>query len=107
MAKLSDRRCASVRTLQQIKDVTAADALAIRTAWRTIADRREARDAIDAILRTYGVEFLGIHKRSEESVYYCNAGDTYATTILFAGLRMWVGCYVDLVERNAVREADM
>lgn len=107
MAKLSDRRCASVRALQQIKDVMPADAAAIRKAWRTIPNRREARDAINVILKTYGVEFLGINKRSNGSVYYCNAGDTYATTILFEDLRMWIGCCGDTVERDAIREARM
>ena len=106
MAKLSDRRAASIKALMTIKDVTKEDAQAIRHAWQTISGRQEAREAIDTILRTHGVEYLGKHKRTWDSVYYCNAGDTYAGTVLFHGLRMFVGCWGDLVERNIIREGD-
>lgn len=102
-----NRTCAGVKALMEIKDVTAEDARAIRYAWKTrLASRFEARDEVDRILRTCGVEFLGFDKRSGRSVYYCNAGDTYATTVIFHGPRMTVGCWGDLVERNRVREAN-
>lgn len=75
-----------------------------REAWRTIPNRREAREAVDSIIGTYGVEHLGLHKRAGEHAYYCNAGDTYAPTVLFTGLRMYVGAWGDLVERGHIRE---
>ena len=96
------RRCASVKNLMTIKDVTQEDAQEIRRIWKTVTNRGEARENIDKILRTYGVEYLGQHKRSGEHVYYCNAGDTYAGTILFKGLRMFVGYWGDLVEKNLI-----
>jgi hypothetical protein len=107
MPHISCRKAASARALGEIKDVTPGDAAAIRAAWQTIPNRREARTTVDRILRTFGVEFLGIHRRTRESVYYCNAGDTYACTVLFVGPRLRVGCWGDLVERNAIREPTM
>lgn len=104
MAKLSDRRAPSVAALMTIKDVTRADALAIRHAWKTIKNRAEARVTVDKILRTHGVEFLGINRRNGCEVYYCNAGDTYASTVLFCGLSARVACWGDLVEKNLLRE---
>ena len=103
---ISMRRCASVNALMEIKDVTREDAEKIRTIWRTIGNRESARGQIDAVLRTYGVEYLGQHRRSGDHVYYCNAGDTYAPTIIFAGLRMYVGCWGELIERNRVKPAE-
>lgn len=100
MSKLT---AASVAKLCEIKDVTEKDAVEIRTLWRTKANRRRARDLIDAILCTYGVEFLGIHRRTGQDVYYCNAGDSYATTVIFHGDRLYVGCTGDLVERNRIK----
>ena len=90
---LPARKSASVRALCRIKDVTPADARAIRESWRTIPNRSDARAAVDRILRTFGVEYLGVHRRSGERVYYCNAGDTYATTVCFIGPRMVVCCW--------------
>lgn len=102
------RTAASIKSLMQIKDVTEDDAKRIRTLWReSTGITRNLREKIDAILRTYGVEFIGVHKRSGYNVYYCNAGDTYATTVLFIGPRLVVGCWGDLVERDAVREPAM
>lgn len=98
------RTAASIKNLMQIKDVTEEDAKAIRRVWHNDWKRSRAMEEIDHILRTSGVEFLGTHKRSDLSVYYCNAGDTYATTVLFIGPRLIVGCWGDLVETNAVRE---
>lgn len=101
---VSMRKPASAKALQEIKDVTPQDAEKIRTIWRTVGNRQAAREEINAILCTHGVEYLGTHKRTGAHVYYCNAGDTYATTVLFAGLRMFVGCWGDLVEKNLIRE---
>lgn len=104
MSKLSDRRAPSVKALMQIKDVTQEDAESIRTAWRTIRSRAEAREAIDKILRTHGVEYLGKHKRSGLDVDYCNAGDAYATTVVFVGVICRVACWGDYVERGLIHE---
>jgi hypothetical protein len=99
------RTCASMASLQTIKDVTPADAWLIRHYWRTLVDRRDARAAIDKVLRTHGVEYLGVRKRADEDVYYCNAGDTYASTVIFIGPRMVVGCWGDLIEAGKIRKA--
>lgn len=98
------RKCASIKALMQIKDVTEADAAEIRRIWATETYRKAAREAIDKVLHTCGVEFLGIHKRSHEDVYYCNAGDTYDTTVVFIGKTLRVACWGDFIERNLVRE---
>lgn len=101
---LSMRRAASVKALMELKDVSLDDAQAIRKAWQTVCKRSEARDAIDTILRTHGVEYLGWHKRNHEHIYYCNTGDLYNLTVIFAGLRMYVGCCADMVEKNLIAE---
>lgn len=119
---------ASVARLMQIKDVTEEDAKLIRAIWKApnkqaIADlypdiyeverafyhppklRATKHHCIDQILNTSGVEFLGRDKRSGSDVYYCNAGDSYATTVVFAGHRLWVGGWADWVEAGRIREA--
>lgn len=103
----TNRRAASVERLMEIKDVTEEDAKAIRRLWHNDPITRKVREKIDAILRTSGVEYMGEHKRSGHHVYYCNAGDPYATTVLFIGPRLVVGCWGDLAEANAVREPVM
>lgn len=60
--------------------------------------------AINRILRSHGVEYLGYDKVSGQHVYYCNAGDTYAATVIFIGTRLIVGCWGDLVERGRIEE---
>lgn len=98
------RRPASIKALTTIKDVTPEDAKEIRRIWLSVRKRQEARDAIDTVLRTFGVEYLGIHRTSGEDTYYCNAGDTYATTVVFIGKTMRVACWGDYIERNLVKE---
>lgn len=98
------RRPASIKALTTIKDVTEEDAKRIRLIWKSVRPRREARDQIDTIIRTHGIEYLGIHRRIGCDVYYCNAGDTYATTIVFLGGTMRVACWGDYIERNLVKE---
>ena len=96
---MSIRTSASVKRLMEIKDVTEEDALKVKEVWRTtISSRHDAREAVDRIIQTCGVEYLGIHKRTHQHVYYCNAGETYATTILFMGPRLYVGCWGDLFD---------
>lgn len=113
---------ASVKALLQIKDVTTEDAKLIRKVWKMDSEklrelefpgihehevykwknRELKRYLVDSILNTYGVEYLGYHKRNKEHVYYCNAGDTYSVTVLFIGSRLVVGCWGDLVERGLI-----
>lgn len=99
---LSARTCASSKALQTIKDVTPADAWLIRHLWRTVENRKAARAAVDKVLCTHGVEYLGQSKRTVHHIYYCNAGDAYAGTILFAGNRIFVGCWGDLIEGGRI-----
>ena len=99
------RRCAPVSALTTIKDVTPTDARAIRELWRSgLNSSRYCREKIDAILGTSGVEYLGWHKRTGRDVYYANAGDTYATTVIFHGSSLQVGCWGNLIERGLIHE---
>lgn len=111
---------ASVARLCEIKDVTEEDARLIRAIWKARgADavaatdpkrwaaaqaaggnlRDNKRHMVDSVLNTCGVEFLGIHKRTDQRIYYCNAGDTYATTVIFDGGRLVVGCWGDYADK--------
>lgn len=96
------RRAANVAALMQIKDVTKEDALKIRHIWKTTKSRQEAREEIDKVLRTYGVEYLGQHRRTGREVYYCNTGESYATTVVFIGPSLYVNCWADYAEKNLV-----
>lgn len=98
------RTAASIKSLMQIKDVTEEDAKAIRRIWHNDPMKKRAMGDIDAILRTEGVEYLGLHKRSGYNVYFCNGGDTYATTILFIGPRLVVGDIGSLMESGVVTD---
>ena len=101
MNRIDVRAAPSIRALMTLKDVTENDAREIRAVWHQVRSRSEARGLIDEILRTYGAEYLGDLIRPRgigRSVYYCNAGDTYASTILFCGPRAWVGCVGDLFD---------
>ncbi len=119
--------CASLKTLQTIKDMTPDLAKQIRNVWRnmtrddiiaqfpvaaeyarqcinppdTLALRRMV---VDQLIGTYGIEYIGTSKKTGSHVYYCNAGDTYAHTVLFAGARLSVGNWGDLIEHNSIRE---
>lgn len=55
----------------------------------------------DEIMGTFGVEYIE-HGRNAKSpvIEYCNAGDTYATTLLYVNGRYRVGCWGDIVERG-------
>jgi len=70
--------------------------------WR----RTMALHAIDRILGTCGVEALGPtddHRVGYAPPFeYCNAGDTYATTLIYKrdSDRLFVGCWGDVVERH-------
>lgn len=103
MGKLTTRRAPSISALTEIKDVTEETAALVRGAWRSFNARRNARDAINTLIETHGVEYLGVHRRTGLPVYYCNAGDTYATTLIFHGENMTVGDWGSLVEKNLIR----
>lgn len=60
---------------------------------------------IDELFETHGVEFLGVNRRTGEDMYYCNTGETYDATLIFHGRNMRISTWGDLVERNAIREA--
>lgn len=120
----NNNTCTSITNLCRIKDVTPEIAKAIREVWKTdkqsVIDsyagdlfskhynkssfRQQKRMVIDRLIGSYGIEYLGIYKPSEEHVYYCNAGDTYATTTIFIGRRLIVASWGDLVENNQIRE---
>ena len=99
------RKAPSVKALMTIKNITRADAEKIRTVWKTIENSRQAREAVDSILRTYGVVYIGRHKRTGRNVYYANTGETYARTVIFSGPRAYVSCWGDIVEKNLIIEA--
>ena len=52
----------------------------------------------------FDVEYLGVNRWTGQRVYYANAGDTYATTLIFQAGNLTIGCYGDLVESGAIRE---
>lgn len=118
---------ASVSRLMELKDMTEYQAKEIRAVWSkftraeleeksqaardlvryshgTVSTRRLRMACINAIWDSHGIEFLGIDRRTGDNIYYCNAGDPYAATIIFRGRVLSVGCWGDLIERNAVRE---
>jgi hypothetical protein len=130
---MTKRTCASVKSLESIKDVTADVAQQIREVWQSmgretliekyprvaehvrqchsppsfIKTRELRRIAVDSLLGTHGVEWAGKCRNTGESVHYCNAGDTYATTVLFLGPRLRVGCLGDLDEHRLIREREL
>lgn len=57
---------------------------------------------IDSLLGTYGTEGIEVIARNGDFkgwLEYCNAGDTYNTTVLYYEGRFSVGCWGDIVER--------
>ena len=68
-----------------------------------------ALHAINIVLGTYGVEPLGtVRAFSGPSYEYCNAGDTYATTLIYtrATDTIRIGCWGDIAERMPASELD-
>lgn len=101
-------KCTSTDKIEQIKDITPETAKQIRQIWKGDnagqAATIQKRQLIDKIAGTHGVEYLGINKRTSEPVFYCNAGDPYATTIIFIGHRLIVGDWGTMVERNQIKD---
>lgn len=58
--------------------------------------------AIDTLLNTHGVESFRTRKGALE---YCNAGDTYAATVIYYQGRFRVACWGDIVERDGEGES--
>lgn len=100
--RIPTRIAPSIDKLMEIKDVTEEQATLIRHIWHTVGNRPEARQRIDGVLNTHGVEYLGYHRQRGIGVYYCNAGDTYATTVVFLGPVMRVACWGDYAERSDI-----
>lgn len=72
---------------------------------RAFSRRELVLHAIDRMLGTHGVEALGPTDNDPHYVpryQYCNAGDTYATTLIYRrdSDRLFVGCWGDIVERE-------
>lgn len=61
------------------------------------------RELIATVGGFHGVEYLGVNRRTGKGVRYCNAGETYAPTLIFHGRTLSVGCWGDLIERRIVR----
>jgi hypothetical protein len=123
------KRAASVRTMIEALGVTPQEAGTVRRIWCNLTreellaqyeaaatvQRQSYNDhptihlrriAIASVLNKefHGVEFLGWYRRTEARVYYLNAGDPYAATLIFQGDNLRVACWGDLVERNAIKE---
>lgn len=96
------KRAPSVESLLRDFGVTAHTAKAIRAAWKGAGKRHERREAVDTLLQTCGVEYLGKNRRSGAGVYYCNAGDAYSPTLLFHGDTLTIGCWGSLAESRTV-----
>src|SRR5690606_18019283 len=123
-------RCASVKSLMAIHHVDEQIAKLVRAVWRAksrdeiIAACPESadygrdfyarptlrackRDAVNRLIGAHGVEYLGVSRKTGEDVYYCNAGDAYVATVIFAGDTLRVGCWADMVERGSIREKQL
>lgn len=57
--------------------------------------------AADEFLKTFGVEYIPAgHNSKSPAIEYCNAGDTYTTTLLFVNGSYRVGDWGSIVERG-------
>lgn len=79
-------------------------AIGIARDWYTPPKLRDfKRQAIDQAAGFHGVEYLGRDRRTGNSVYYCNAGDSYAPTICFIGARLVVSDWAYWIESGRVK----
>lgn len=74
--------------------------------YRNHSTREIKRELINDLAGFHGIEYLGQLRRSHEHVYYCNAGDPYATTLVFIDNRMIVSCWGHYVENGLIFERD-
>lgn len=100
----------SVRTIMSIPGVSREQAKQIRKIMEDASSSCKACDEamvrIDKVLGTHGTEAIRCREwidryHQDIRIVYCNAGDTYAWTVLFdtEAMRFSVGCYGDMVER--------
>jgi len=76
------------------------DARSIRAAMENYG-RDRAMNIIDGFLGTYGVEYIPRgHNQKSPSITYCNTGETYDRTILYARGQFRIGSWGDIVERG-------
>jgi len=126
---MNNYRAASVKNLMTLNGVTKEEAILIRSVWKcedietlkTLYGEDKFNQlieyfhnmpelehlkalVIDDIMQTFGIEHLGWHRRNKCHVDYCNAGDTYAGTVIFMGDNLTVGCWGDLVENGLIQE---
>ena len=91
------------RDLDELAEIyPAADGTIIPRYGRLPSLRTAKRGAINQAAGFHGVLYLGQHRRNHAPVYYLNAGDPYAATLIFCGDRMTLGCWGDLIERGTV-----
>lgn len=94
----------SIKTLMTIKDVTREDAIEIRRIMATTGRDglgRTRLQQIDALLSTFGVEYVGKGRNAKSpAFYYCNTGDIYAETVVKIRGRFIVSSWGDIVERG-------
>ena len=98
-------RLPSVKTLCELKDVTPEIARQMRAvmAGPKKVDGLTRMQRLDALYGSCGVEYIPCGKGAcSPAFYYCNAGDTYAPTIVkFAGTNTFrVTTWGDIVERG-------
>lgn len=93
--------CKLTRT--QLIDEFPAVAAYVSACYSPPGTRILRRMAVDIVLETYGVEFLGVHRRTATAIHYANAGDTYIATALFCGNTLRVGCWGDLIDNGAIK----
>lgn len=68
---------------------------------RPLVDHK--RTMVNKLAGFHGVEYLGVHRRANKVVRYCNSGETYAPTLCFMGRRMFIATVGDLIEGRKVR----
>jgi hypothetical protein len=94
----------SVKTLQRIKDCGKVKAQLLRECMsKAHLGHTAALANIDAMLGTYGVEYIPRGNNAYSvPFYYCNTGETYETTVLYFPMenRFRVGSWGDRVERG-------
>ena len=71
----------------------------VRRCYHEPSQREQAAHAVDVLLETYGVE------TAEGRFDYCNAGDAYATTLVFVGDSVYIACWGDVIESMERRGA--
>lgn len=74
--------------------------------YRNPSTREIRRELINTLAGFHGIECLGQLKISGERVYYCNAGDPYAPTLVFIGNRLIVSCWSHYVENKLIYPCD-